>query len=87
VRGDLADLRLLGPVQAVERLARAEPARLDLAEHERAPVREHEVELAEASLVVLREDGEPEPREVLRCEPLTEPAEVLSMCVLHGRGR
>ena len=77
----------LAPCRLVERLARAEPARLDLAEDERAAVGEHEVELAEARVVVLGEDGEAEPREVLRGEPLAEPAEVLAVMGLHGRGR
>ena len=77
----------LAPCRLVERLTRAEPARLDLAEHERAAVGEHEVQLAEARVVVLGEDGEPEPREVLRGEPLPEPAEVLAVSGLHARGR
>ena len=86
-RGDPADLRLLGVVQALERLARAEPARLDLAEHERAPVGEHEVELAPARVVVLGQHAIAEPREVLRGEALAEAAEVLAVSGLHARGR
>ena len=87
VGGDPPHLRLLGAVQAVERLTRAEPPRLDLAEDERAAVGEHQVELPEAGVVVLGEHGEPEPREVLRGEPLPEPAEVLAVRGLHARGR
>ena len=74
-------------MQAVERLARPEPAGLDLAEHDRAAVGEHEVQLAPAGVVVLREDVVAEPREVLRGEALAEPSEVLSGARGHGPAR
>ena len=86
-RRDPAHLRPLGLVQALEPLAGADPARLDLAEHERAAVGEHEVQLAPARVVVLGEHAVAEPLEVLRGEALAETAEVLAVIGLHACGR
>ena len=54
-----------------------EPAGLDLAERDSPAVGEHEVQLAPAGVVVLREHVVAESREVLRGEALAEPSEVL----------
>src|SRR5918995_3199146 len=72
-----ADLALLALVQALPRPPPAEPARLDLGEHERVAVDRHQVDLAEARVVIAAEDRPAEPREVVGGELLSEPSERL----------
>src|SRR5215207_5416193 len=71
---DLAHPRLLAPVQVVPRHAAAEPAGLDLREHDRVAVDRDQVELAETGLVVARDDPPAEPLEVLGGQLLAQAA-------------
>src|SRR5215216_2885193 len=85
--GDLAHLAALAPVQAVPRLAVAEPAGLDLGEDQRLAVDRDDVELAEARLVVAGDDPPAEPLEVVGGALLAEAAERLAGVRWHRRRR
>ena len=76
----------------VQRLPRAAPlgaaaAGLDLHEHERRAVEDHEVELAVARAVVARDERVAEALEVGEGEILAGAAEVLSQVDGHDRRR
>ena len=72
----------IGPV-----LAGPEAAGLDLAEHERPAVGEHEVQLSEARVVVTGEDLVAQAGEVVGGQLLSAAPEVLAVSGRHGRAR
>ena len=78
-------------VQVVARVARAGPARLDLAEHERLAVGDHEVELAEARAVVAGEHRQPRRSKCSAASSSPRRPSVLraseAMAACSGRGR
>src|SRR5215207_5279651 len=83
--GQPPDLAALARVQVVPRPVPAEPAGLDLGEHQRVAVHGDQVDLAQPRPVVAGDDAPAEPLEVLRGELLTQAAEGLAGIGRHDR--